>query len=71
MTYLVMEAKPSYCIVLDEAGRFIKAANFDYEIGQTTGEIHELTIATPRFTLRHFGAIAGSIAAVKIGRAHV
>lgn len=63
MTYLVMQTEKSYCIVLDEAGRFKKAANFHYEVGQTLDEIHELTASSPRFTLRHLSAFAATIAA--------
>lgn len=35
MNYLVMECHPGYAILLDEKGRFLKAANLYYEIGQT------------------------------------
>lgn len=35
MSYLVMECHPSYVILLDEEGRFLKAANLRYETGQT------------------------------------
>ena len=35
MSYLVMECHPGYAILLDEEGRFLKAANLRYEIGQT------------------------------------
>lgn len=34
MKYIVMECYPSYCILLDENGRFVKAANLNYEPGQ-------------------------------------
>ena len=27
MNYLVMETHPGYCVLLDEEGRFLKAAN--------------------------------------------
>lgn len=39
MSYLVLEIHKSYCIVLDEEGRFLKAANLGYEIGQTLDSI--------------------------------
>ena len=35
MKYLVMESFDSYAVLLDEEGRFVKSANFGYEIGQT------------------------------------
>ena len=35
MSYLVMECHPGYVVLLDEDGRFLKAANLRYEIGQT------------------------------------
>ena len=38
MCYLVMECHPGYVILLDEAGRFWKAANFQYEVGQTISD---------------------------------
>lgn len=41
MKYLVMECHPGYAIVLDNDGRFIKAANMSYEVGQTLYSITE------------------------------
>lgn len=35
MSYIVMECHSSYAILLDEEGRFLKAANLHYEVGQT------------------------------------
>ena len=35
MNYLVMECHPGYAVLLDEEGRFLKAANLRYETGQT------------------------------------
>ena len=34
MKYLVMESRPSYAVVLDEEGRFLKVANLGYQVGQ-------------------------------------
>ena len=34
MKYMVMECYPSYAVLLDEAGSFVKAANLFYEVGQ-------------------------------------
>ena len=35
MSYLVMECRRSYAVLLDQEGRFVKAANLRYEVGQT------------------------------------
>jgi hypothetical protein len=35
MSYMVMECHPGYVILLDEEGRFLRAANIRYEVGQT------------------------------------
>ena len=35
MKYIVMECHPGFAILLDEEGRFRKAANFRYEVGRT------------------------------------
>ena len=35
MKYMVMECHPGYAVLLDEEGRFRKAANLRYEVGQT------------------------------------
>ena len=42
MNYLVMETHPAYAVVLDEEGRFLKAANLHYQVGDTVQEIVEL-----------------------------
>ena len=34
MNYLVMEVHPAYAVVLDEEGRFLKAANLRYQVGE-------------------------------------
>lgn len=39
MKYLVMEVRPSYAILLDEEGRFVRAANLHYEPGQRVEHI--------------------------------
>ena len=46
MKYLVMETHPAYAVVLDEEGRFLKAANLRYQVGDTVQDIVELR--TPR-----------------------
>lgn len=42
MNYLVMEVHPAYAVVLDEEGRFLKAANLRYQVGDTVRDIVEL-----------------------------
>ncbi len=44
MKYLVLECHLSYAVVLDEAGRFIKAANRNYRVGETVTDIVEMNI---------------------------
>ena len=41
MKYLVMEVHPAYAVVLDEEGRFLKAANLHYQVGDTVQNIVE------------------------------
>lgn len=44
MKYLVMECHRGYAVVLDEEGRFLKAANLNYTVGQ---ELTEIITAPP------------------------
>ncbi len=63
MTYLIMETHLSYCVALDEAGRFLKIANKNYEAGQFIEHVIPLPHAeTKTFPLRAAAAI-GSLAA--------
>ena len=48
MKYLVMETHPAYAVVLDEEGRFLKAANLRYQVGDTVQDIVELRQPKPR-----------------------
>ncbi len=50
MKYLVMECRLSYAVVLDENGRFLKAANRNYAVGQTVTDIVEMQLpqTTPK-----------------------
>ena len=41
MKYLVMETHPAYAVVLDNEGRFLKAANLHYQVGDTVERIVE------------------------------
>ena len=48
MKYLVMETHPAYAVVLDEKGRFLRAANLHYEVGETVDEVVELHLPPAR-----------------------
>jgi hypothetical protein len=64
MTYMVVDIHLSYCVVIDEAGCFIKAANMGYELGQTVDWIAAIkTVNEHGFNLKRIAAVAGSIAA--------
>ncbi len=47
MKYIVMECHLGYAVVLDEDGRFLKVANFNYEVGQTVTDIVEMQTPQP------------------------
>ena len=48
MKYLVMETHPAYAVVLDERGRFLRAANLHYEVGETVNQVVELQLPPAR-----------------------
>lgn len=48
MRYMVMETHQSYCVLLDNEGRFLKAANMGYQVGQRIGEAVLFREAKPR-----------------------
>ena len=50
MKYLIMECHMAYAVVLDEDGRFLKAANMDYEVGQTVDTIMEIVEPVAAFS---------------------
>ena len=52
MKYLVMETHPAYAVVLDERGRFLKAANLHYQVGETVEDVVELRLPPARRRLR-------------------
>lgn len=69
MNYIVMECHPGYVILLDEAGRFFRAANLQYEVGQRVSDPVLLQQAKPakkRGILRWLsrGAVAAAAALV-------
>ena len=51
MSYLVMECRRSYAVLLDQEGRFVKAANLRYEVGQTVFDPVLLEEPAPRLKL--------------------
>ena len=64
MKYIVLETNQKDCVVLDEAGRFIKAVNKNYEVGETIGAIEEILVKPTRaFNLKRTAAVAASLAA--------
>ena len=52
MNYIVMECHPGYAVLLDEDGRFIKAANFHYEVGDTVTDPVPMQETRPRHRRR-------------------
>lgn len=76
MEYLVMECHPAYAVLLDEEGRFVKAANLNYEVGQKVTEVilmEEEPQSTPkagatgRFVRGAVGAVAACLCLVLLG----
>ena len=65
MSYLVMECHPGYAVLLDEDGRFLKAANLRYEIGQTVYDpvLMKETPERQRHTVRWISSGIAAIAA--------
>ena len=65
MSYLVMECHPGYAVLLDEEGRFLKAANLRYEIGQTVYDpvLMKETPERQRHTMRWVSSGIAAIAA--------
>lgn len=59
MKYIVMECHDSFAVLLDEAGRFHKAANFRYQVGDTVTEpfLMKETAKTPMSRRRFITAI--------------
>ena len=65
MSYLVMECHPGYAVLLDEEGRFLKAANLRYEVGQTVYDpvLMKETAERQRRTMRWISSGIAAIAA--------
>ena len=65
MSYLVMECRRSYAVLLDQEGRFVKAANLRYEVGQTVLDPVLLEEPAPRLKLLPWiGGGAAGLAAI-------
>lgn len=58
MKYLVMETHPAYAVLLDEEGRYLKAANLRYQVGDTVEDIVALRKTTEK-TVRLGKPLAG------------
>lgn len=72
MSYLVMECKRAYAIVLDSDGKFLRVANLGYEAGQTVAEVFEeklkeQTAGKTRRRITHFLAAAACLAVLAFG----
>ena len=65
MSYLVMECHPGYVVLLDEEGRFLKAANLCYELGQTVHDpvLMKAKAGRQRHTVRWISSGIAAIAA--------
>ena len=65
MSYLVMECHPGYVVLLDEDGRFLKAANLRYGVGQTVYDpvLMKETAERQRHTMRWISSGIAAIAA--------
>lgn len=62
MKYLVMECHSGYAVVLDENGRFLKAANLHYEVGQTVTEVVPLQLPAEKARKKQGGRILATLA---------
>ena len=68
MKYIVMECHGGYAVLMDEAARFVKAANVHYKVGQTVTDpilMEKVTEKTPSrniTVIRRFAAAAASLA---------
>lgn len=64
MKYLVMECRPDYAVLLDSEGRFWKAANLHYQVGETVEDPVRMRPPAPSgVRLRRIWAGAAALAA--------
>ena len=64
MRYLVMESSRDYAILLDEEGRFLRAANHNYQVGDTiTGPIRLIGSSSRTTTMARWTLALAAIAA--------
>ena len=61
MNYLVLETHPAYAVLLDERGRFVKAANRGYRVGDRVQDPVLLQAAGRAVPFR-FAAAGGALA---------
>ena len=61
MNYLVLETHPAYAVLLDERGRFVKAANRGYRVGDRVQDPVLLQAAGRTVPFR-FAAAGGALA---------
>ncbi|NCB92971.1 MAG: hypothetical protein EOM40_10505 [Clostridia bacterium] len=66
MTYLVMECHLGYAVVLDSEGRFIKAANLGYEVGQTITQVIPYREAKEKSKISVLGSWVAAAASICI-----
>ncbi len=62
MTYLVMETKFSYVILLDENGKFFYGANLGYELGQKIEDPILLEVKKIKMLFKPISIFAGTLA---------
>ena len=68
MTYLVMECRQAYAIVLDESGRFLKVANLGYQVGQRVTQVVAEEPPRPQLRIiRRVAAMAACLCLVMLG----
>ena len=63
MKYLVLETHPAYAILLDQTGRFVKAANRHYQVGETVQNVLELRDVPAKSHIRLYRRLSSGLAA--------
>ena len=63
MKYLVLETHPAYAILLDQTGRFVKAANRHYQVGETVQNVLELRDVPGKSHIRLYRRLSSGLAA--------
>ena len=60
MKYLVLEIHPAYAVLLDQCGKFVKAANRNYQVGETVQNVMELKDLSAKKSIRLYRQLAGA-----------